>query len=100
MKLGDKIIVRSGPSGCWYGTLAARDSSTVTLTDARRLWRWWAGEGVSLSGVATAGLHPDRIGECRIAASVQEAIVFEVCEILSTTRKSQDSIESAPVSVS
>lgn len=100
MKIGDKVIIRSSPSGCWYGTLAAREGNCVTLHDARRLWRWWAGEGVSLSGVATAGLRPDRIGECRIAAPVQEVIVLDVCEILSTTILAQQSIESMPVSSS
>ena len=100
MQTGDKIIVRSSPSGCWYGTFTAREGNVVTLTDARRLWRWWAAEGVSLSGVAAAGLHPKRLDECRIAAPVAEATIFEVCEILATTEEAQASIEGAPVKAS
>jgi hypothetical protein len=97
MENGTKVIIRSSPSGCWYGELAARDGATVTLRNARRLWRWWAAEGVSLSGVAAAGLHPLRTKECQIAAAVETAVVFEVCEILATTEAAQASIEAAPV---
>lgn len=91
--------MRSSPSGCWYGELARniegrRDApNVVTLLNARRLWRWWAGEGVSLSGVAAAGLHRDHLHECRIAAPVAEVVVFEVCEMLATTPAAQASIE-------
>lgn len=95
--IGEKVIVRSSPSGCWYGTLIARDGGEATLTNARRLWRWWAAEGVSLSGVAAAGLHPKRLDECRIAVPVTTAVVREVCEILATTQAARASIEAAPV---
>lgn len=97
MKTGDYIIARSSQSGCWAGTLAGREGDTVTLTNARRLWRWWAAEGVSLSGVASAGLHKDHLNECRIAAPVTEAIVFGVCELLATTLTAQESITAAEV---
>ena len=92
------VLVRSSPSGCWAGTLQSVDGSTVTLTNARRLWRWWAAEGVSLSGVASAGLDPAHINECRIAAPVETAVIFEVCEILAATERAAASIYAAPVS--
>jgi hypothetical protein len=94
INIGDHVIVRSSPSGCWAGTMTARDGTTVYLSGARRLWRWWAAKGVSLSGVAAHGLHPGKVGECRIAAPV-EAIVFEVCEILAVTPEARASIEAA-----
>lgn len=93
--IGQYVIVRSSPSGCWAGTLAAMDGQTVTLTDARRLWRWWAAKGVSLSGVASAGLHPEHLGDCRIAAPVTTAIVHEVCEVLAASDAARESIVSA-----
>lgn len=68
------------------------DGNTVEMADARRLWRWWAAEGVSLSGVAVAGLHPKKLKECRIAASVKTALVMEVCEILLATDAAKNSI--------
>ena len=90
------VIVRSSQSGCWYGRLVARKGDEVLLQDARRLWRWWSAEGVSLSGVAAAGLHPDHLDECKIAAPVEVAIVLGVCEVLSTPPVAQASIEQAP----
>jgi len=93
--IGQYVIVRSSPSGCWAGTLAEMNGQTVTLTDARRLWRWWAAKGVSLSGVASAGLHPKKLSECLIAEPVATAIVHEVCEVLSTSDDARKSIVSA-----
>lgn len=93
LDIGTYVIVRSSPSGCWAGTLASIDGSTVELTDARRLWRWWAGKGVSLSGVASHGLHPDHLSECRIAVPVLRCLVNEVCEVLAATDVAKASIE-------
>jgi len=95
--IGQYVIIRSTQSGCWAGTLAAMDGQTVTLTDARRLWRWWAAKGVSLSGVAAHGLRSDKLRECRIAAPVTTAIVHEVCEVLATSDEARVSIVSAEV---
>lgn len=39
------VIVRSGQSGCWCGTLVSLNGDTVELADAVRLWRWWAAAG-------------------------------------------------------
>lgn len=91
--IGKYVIVRSSPSGCWAGTLASINGGTVEMTNARRLWRWWAAEGVSLSGVAAAGLHPKHLGECRIATSVERVIINEVCEVLEATSAARESIE-------
>lgn len=93
--IGKYVIVRSSPSGCWAGTLKSIDGSKVELTDARRLWRWWAAEGVSLSGVAAAGLHPKKLKECRIAPAVSVAMVMDVCEVLLATDAAKSSITSA-----
>lgn len=34
------VLVRTYAAGVHVGTLAAADGKTVTLTDARRVWRW------------------------------------------------------------
>jgi len=93
MDIGSYVIVRSSPSGCWAGTLASIDGDKVELTNARRLWRWWAAEGVSLSGVAAKGLHPGKTRECRIAAPVSKALILQVCEVLAATDAARASIE-------
>lgn len=95
MEIGKYVIVRSSPSGCWAGTLASIDGSTVELTDARRLWRWWSAKGVSLSGVAVYGLHPDKLDACRIAVPVTRVCVMDVCEIIEASDDGRASIESA-----
>jgi hypothetical protein len=100
MDIGTYVIVRSSPSGCWAGTLASIDKDTVELTDARRLWRWWAAEGVSLSGVAAKGLHPNKLSECRIAAPVARALILQVCEVLEATGEARISIEQQKALVS
>lgn len=92
MEIGTYVIIRSSPSGCWAGTLARIDGTTVELTDARRLWRWWAAKGVSLSGVAAHGLRSDKLRECRIAAQVSRAIINEVCEVLEASDVARASI--------
>ena len=93
MEIGSYVIVRSSPSGCWAGTLASIDGDKVELTNARRLWRWWAAKGVSLSGVASNGLHVMHLRECRIATPVARAMIMQVCEVLSTTDEAKASIE-------
>lgn len=93
--IGKYVIARSSPSGVWAGELVRHDGATVELKDARRLWRWWAAEGVSLSGVAAKGLHPKKLRECRIAVPVSVAIVNEVCEILAATDAARESITAA-----
>ena len=100
MDIGTYVIVRSSPSGCWAGTLASLDKDTVELKDARRLWRWWAAEGVSLSGVAAKGLHPGKLSECRIAAPVERALILQVCEVLLATAEARASIEQQKALVS
>lgn len=93
--IGKYVVVRSSPSGCWAGTLKSIDGGTVELTNARRLWRWWAAEGVSLSGVAVAGLYKKKLGECRVAVPVENVIVREVCEVIAATDVARASIEAA-----
>ena len=95
MDIGTYVIVRSSPSGVWAGMLAAVDGGKVELTDARRLWRWWAARGVSLSGVAAYGLDPLKKSESRIEPPVSLVTIFEVCEILSVSSEARASIEAA-----
>lgn len=95
--IGKKVVVRSSPSGCWHGELVSMEGTTATLRNARRLWRWWAAKGVSISGVASGGLKESKISECRIALPVEIAVILDVCEVLSASLVASDSIESAPV---
>jgi hypothetical protein len=93
LQIGSYVIARSSQSGCWAGTLVGIDGSTIELTVARRLWRWWAAKGVSLSGVAACGLHPSHEGDCRIAVPVERVMILGVCEVISATDVARASIE-------
>ncbi len=95
--LGKRVIARSNWGGCWWGVLASKSDNSVRLEHARRMWRWWAAEGVSLSGVAVAGLHPDKIATCTIEPVVDVVVVEGVCELLAASRRASASIAAAPV---
>lgn len=102
---GNYVIVRSSPSGVWAGYIVAlhgkdTPTSSIELRDARRLWRWWAAEGVSISGVAAKGLHPKKLRECRIAVPVTGVVVNDVCEVISASDEARASIEAAEASAS
>ena len=89
---GRKVIIRTYSAGCWFGTLSDKKKNEVIITDARRLWRWHAAEGISLSGVARAGIKPD---DSRIEQAV-DAVWLEAIEIIPCTDRSIESIEGAP----
>ena len=57
--IGQTVIVRTYSAGVWCGTLAAKSGDEVILSVARRMWRWRASQGISLSGVAAHGLSRD-----------------------------------------
>lgn len=76
--IGKNVVVRSSQSGVWLGTLDAQDGETVTLTDARRAWRWTG--AASCSGLAVRGPKGGNICE-----SVAVAQVLGVCEVLLAT---------------
>ena len=93
--LNQKICVRSSGSGCWYGTLLAWCPVTrvVTLGGARHMHRWWAARGASFAAVAQTGIHPEKEELCRIDEAVDQAIVCDVLELLTTTPEARASIE-------
>ncbi|MCF0222004.1 MAG: hypothetical protein HUK19_06895, partial [Fibrobacter sp.] len=72
-----EVIVRTYSAGVHIGTLKERNGMEVTLTNARRLWRW---EGAfTLNAVATNGV--DRT-ESRISCSVPEITLTQAIEII------------------
>lgn len=90
-QIGEKVIIRTYSAGVWYGTLSQKEGKEVVLTDARRLWRWWAAESISLSGVAVYGIKQDK---SQIAPKI-DGVWLEAIEILPTTKDAQKSIEGA-----
>lgn len=89
--IGKNVIIRTYSAGVWCGTLSQKSGNEVILTNARRLWRWWAAESISLSGVANYGIIEDK---SQIAPKV-DGVWLEAIEIIPTTDKAEKSIMGA-----
>lgn len=90
--IGKKVLIRTYSAGVWFGELEQKDRTEVILKNARRMWAWWAKEGISLSSVAVKGIKQDK---SKIAEAVAE-VWLEAIEIIPCTDAAIDLIESAP----
>ena len=90
--LGKKVIIRTYSAGVWFGELEQKSGNEVIITNARRMWKWWAKESISLSGVALYGVKHD---DSKIIEAV-EAVWLEAIEIIPCTDKAIESLENAP----
>ena len=89
--IGEKVIIRTYSAGVWFGELDQKNRNEVILKNARRMWRWWTKEGISLSAVASHGIQSDK---SKIAEPVGTAWL-EAIEIIPCTDSAIFSIESA-----
>lgn len=87
--IGEKVIIRTYSAGVWFGFLDQKSGNEVILKEARRMWRWWAAESISLSGVANYGVKQDK---SKIAPAVP-LVWLEAIEIINCTKKAIESIE-------
>ena len=90
--LGKKVIIRTYSAGVWFGELEQKSGNEVILTEARRMWKWWAKQGISLSACA---IHGIKHGESKIVQAV-ESVWLEAIEIIPCTDSAILSLESAP----
>ena len=90
--LGKKVIIRTYSAGVWFGELEQKSGNEVILTEARRMWKWWAKQGISLSACA---IHGIKHGESKIVQDV-ESVWLEAIEIIPCTDSAILSLESAP----
>ena len=89
--IGQEVIIRTYSAGVWFGRLKEKASDEVILTEARRMWRWWANESISLSGVALYGINQEK---SRIAGAV-ESVWLQSIEIIPVSGKAAESIRTA-----
>ena len=89
--IGQEVIIRTNSAGVWFGRLKQKSGDEVILTDARRMWRWWAKESISLSGVALHGINP--MGS-RIAGAV-DSVWLQAIEIIPVSGETAESIRKA-----
>ena len=81
------VIVRSHTAGVHAGYLESRKGDTLTLTQSRRLWRWYGG---SLSEVAVYG---PKAGDNKFGAPVPKTEIvspkgFEIAHCTDAGRAS------------
>lgn len=93
-RIGDYIIVRTYSAGVFAGTLVYDgDNQIVILLNARRLW--YIDGAASLSQLAMEGVK--RPESCKFPCEVTSVKLFEVTEILSTTKQAEKSIKNVPI---
>lgn len=90
--VGKKCVVRTYSAGVWFGEIAEKAGTEVIVKNARRMWRWWAAEGISLSAVALHGIKYD---QSKIAEAVP-AVWLEAIELIPASDRAIASIEGAP----
>ena len=91
--IGKTVIIRTYSAGVWCGTLKKKAGNEVILTNARRMWRWWCKESISLSGVVCYGIDQ---AKSKIAAPV-ELVWLEAIEIMPIKGDAQNSVMEAPI---
>jgi len=79
-KMSDRVLVRCRNAGVHVGTLVTRDSDTLVLSRANRIWRWTGAH--DLSYVAMHGV--DRSEFTRISCEVPSLTLTcsDVCEVI------------------
>ena len=86
-------IIRCDRAGVFAGNLKERNGREVTLTNARRLWRWYG--ALTISDLAVEGTtDPVR---CRFTLEVPEITLLEAIEIVPCSAKAEKSIREALV---
>lgn len=90
--IGKKVIIRTYSAGVWFGTLEQKDRNEVILQNARRMWQWWAEDGISLSSVSVNGIKREK---SKIAEAV-DAVWLEAIEIIPCSDSAINSIENSP----
>ena len=90
--IGKKCVVRTYSAGVWFGEVAEKSGNEVIVKNARRMWKWWAEEGISLSSVALHGVKQD---QSKIVEPVPD-VWLEAIELIPASDKAIASIEGAP----
>ena len=89
--IGQEVIIRTYSAGVWFGRLREKSGNEVILTKARRMWRWWAKESISMSGVALYGIKQEK---SRIAGAI-DLVWLQAIEIVPISGKAAESIRTA-----
>ena len=86
------VICRGYYCGVHAGYIKKRECNHVVLHGARRLWKWKAVKGISLSDVAKYGITAD---DSNVCTKVDEIWLGDVYEIIPCTGEARKTIEEA-----
>lgn len=89
--IGKEVIIRTYSAGVWFGVLKQKAGNEVILTKARRMYKWWAKESISLSSVARYGIKQD---DSKICGEL-DSVWLEAIEIIPVTGNAAESIRTA-----
>lgn len=89
--IGKMVIIRTYSAGVWFGMLAEKSGNEVILHQARRMWKWWAAESISLSSCAIYGIKRE---QSKIVEAV-DSVWLEAIEIIPCSEKAIESIGGA-----
>nr|DAM99294.1 MAG TPA: hypothetical protein [Caudoviricetes sp.] len=89
--IGKEVIIRTYSAGVWFGALKQKAGNEVILTKARRMYKWWAKESISLSGVARHGIKQE---DSKICGEL-DSVWLEAIEIIPVTGNAAESIRTA-----
>ena len=92
--VGKKCIIRTYASGVHFGTVVSQSGRQVELLNARRLWRFWAKSGISLSGVAQNGIKQEKSKVCDV---IPQMTILDALEIIPASEIAISDIEGAAV---
>ena len=90
--IGKEVIIRTYSAGVWFGVLEQKAGNEVILSKARRMYKWWAKESISLSGVARHGIKQE---DSKICGEV-DSVWLEAIEIIPVAGNAAESIRTAP----
>jgi len=97
MKKGQYVIVRSSGSGVLFGKYVSHtDTGTVSLEEARQMWKWRTPKGGTLLDAAKFGVVS---AKCKFSVAAGNYTVIGACGIAECTDEAAKSIietEGAP----
>lgn len=88
--IGKHVLVRTYSAGVHIGTLTAMDDKVVTLTDCRRIWRWYG--ALELYAVAQRGLNS---AKSTLSVVSPQIILTEAIEIHPTSATARATFDAA-----
>ena len=91
------VICRGYYCGVHAGYIKERDGNHVVLNEARRLWKWKAVKGISLSEVAKYGIDAFGSKVCTKLAEIWLGDVYEVIPCTDEARKTIEEVADASV---